>query len=126
MYWGLLACTFVAFSASTEFIPELNTRLRLVPFSAPFKTYLTVLMIADYCGCWVVEQILKRAFSDFRPKDMALRRPDQLEKEEKRRQERLAKVEQERIKALEKAQEAKEKVEQERIEALGRKAKRTT
>jgi cation-transporting ATPase 13A1 len=66
MYWGLLACTFVAFSASTEFIPELNTKLRLVPFSTPFKTYLTLLMIVDYCGCWVVEQILKRSFSDFR------------------------------------------------------------
>ena len=47
MYWGLLACTFVAFSASTEFIPEMNARLRLVPFSTPFKAYLTMLMIAD-------------------------------------------------------------------------------
>jgi manganese-transporting P-type ATPase len=125
MYWGLLACTFVAFSASTEFIPELNTRLRLVPFSAPFKTYLTILMIADYCGCWVVEQILKRAFSDFRPKDITLRRPDQLEREERRRREQQEKAEQERIEALEKAQELKEKAEQERIGALEKKAKRT-
>jgi manganese-transporting P-type ATPase len=65
--------------------PELNTKLRLVPFSTPSKTYLTVLMVADYCGYWVVEQIFKRAFSDFRPKDIALRRPGQFESEEKTR-----------------------------------------
>jgi cation-transporting ATPase 13A1 len=103
MYWGLLACTFVAFSASTEFIPELNTKLRLVPFSTPFKAYLTMLMVVDYCGCWVVEQIFKKAFSDFRPKDIALRRPDQIEREETRRRELEEKAERERIEALEKA-----------------------
>ena len=127
MYWGLLACTFVAFSASTEFIPELNTKLRLVPFSTPFKTYLTVLMIVDYCGCWVVEQILKRAFSDYRPKDIALRRPDQIEREEKRRRAEEEKAEQEKIAAAEKKLEEKEKAEMERIAALetAARAKRT-
>jgi len=84
LYWGLLTYTFIAFSASTEFIPELSTKLRLVPFSTPFKTYLTVLMVVDYFGYWVVEKIFKRDFSDFRPKDIALRRPGQLEWEEKK------------------------------------------
>ena len=116
MYWGLLACTFVAFSASTEFIPEMNTKLRLVPFSTAFKTYLTFLMAVDYCGCWLVEQLLKRAFSDFKPKDIALRRPDQIEREEKRKREEQEKAEQEKMEALEKA-------EQQKIEAL-EKAKR--
>jgi manganese-transporting P-type ATPase len=102
MYWGLLACSFVAFSASTEFIPELNTKLRLVPFSGPFKRTLTTLMIVDYCGCWVVEQIFKRAFSDYRPKSIALRRPDQVEREEKRRKELEDKAERERVEAIEK------------------------
>ena len=103
MYWGLIACSFVAFSASTEFIPELNDKLRLVPFSAPFKTTLTLLMIADYCGCWIVEQVFKRAFSDFRPKDIAVRRPDQIEREDRRRNEERDKAEWERIQAIEKA-----------------------
>ena len=71
-------------------------------------------MIVDYCGCWVVEQILKRAFSDFKPKDIALRRPDQIEREEKRRRELLEKAEQEKLEALEKANKAA----QEQIEAL--------
>ena len=77
--------------------------LRLVPFSTPFKAYLTMLMVADYCGCWVVEQIFKTAFSDFRPKDIALRRPDQIEREETRRRELEEKAERESLEALEKA-----------------------
>lgn len=42
-------------------------------------------MILDFCGCWIVEAVLKRAFSDYKPKDIALRRPDQLAKEEARK-----------------------------------------
>jgi len=103
MYWGLLACSFVAFSGSTEFIPELNNRLRLVPFSSEFKWTLTVLMIVDYCGCWVVEQIFKRAFSDFRPKDIAIRRPDQVERDEQRKRVALEQAEKDRIEAIERA-----------------------
>lgn len=103
MYWGLIACSFVAFSASTEFIPELNTKLRLVPFSSEFKLVLTGAMVADYCGCWVVEQVLKRAFSDFRPKDIAVRRPDQVEREERRKGEEEARLERERVEKVEKA-----------------------
>jgi len=41
-------------------------------------------MVVDYFGYWVVEKIFKRDFSDFRPKDIALRRPGQLEREEKK------------------------------------------
>lgn len=85
MYYGLLVCSFVAFSASTEFVPELNEKLRLVPFEGHFKFVLTSAMLADYCGCWIVETVLKRLFSDFRPKDIAVRRPDQIEREEKRK-----------------------------------------
>ncbi|OXV10513.1 hypothetical protein Egran_01725 [Elaphomyces granulatus] len=85
MYWGLVGASAVAFSCATEFIPELNGKLRLVPFSTEFKFTLTVLMIVDYAGCWLVETALKRLFSDFRPKDIAIRRPDQLSRELERK-----------------------------------------
>ena len=85
MYWGLVAASGVAFSCATEFIPEVNEKLRLVPFSMEFKTTLTVLMILDYGGCWLIENVLKRFFSDFRPKDIAERRPDQLQREATRK-----------------------------------------
>jgi manganese-transporting P-type ATPase len=103
MYWGLLACSFVAFAGSTEFIPEMNERLRLVKFTSEFKWNLTILMIVDYCGCWVVEQIFKSLFSDYQPRDIALKRPDQVARDDKRRQEALDKAEKERIEAIEKA-----------------------
>jgi manganese-transporting P-type ATPase len=84
MYWGLVGASAVAFSCATEFIPEINQKLQLVPFSNEFKATLTVLMIFDYGGCWVIETGLKHLFSDFRPKDIAVRRPDQLEREQLR------------------------------------------
>ncbi|RAH60550.1 hypothetical protein BO85DRAFT_457374 [Aspergillus piperis CBS 112811] len=86
MYWGLVAASGVAFSCATEFVPELNEKLRLVPFSTEFKLTLTVLMIIDYAGCWLIENVLKTLFSDFRPKDIAVRRPDQLKREAERKQ----------------------------------------
>ena len=85
MYWGLLAASGVAFSCATEFVPELNEKLRLVPFSTDFKITLTLLMIFDYGGCWLIENVLKNLFSDFRPKDIATRRPDQLKREAERK-----------------------------------------
>lgn len=85
MYWGLIAASGVAFSCATEFIPEINEKLRLVPFSNEFKITLTVLMVIDYAGCWLIETVLKNLFSDFRPKDIAVRRPDQLQRETERK-----------------------------------------
>ena len=84
MFWGLVLVSAVAFSSSTEFIPELNEKLRLVKFSRDFKVTMTAVMVVDYVGCWVVEKVLKQAFSDFRPKDIAIRRPDQIKAEEQR------------------------------------------
>ncbi|KAK2741144.1 hypothetical protein FQN57_005746 [Myotisia sp. PD_48] len=85
MYWGLILTSGVALSCATEFIPELNEKMRLVPFTTGFKVRLTLIMIADFAGCWIIENILKRYFSDFKPKDIAVRRPDQLLREEERR-----------------------------------------
>lgn len=84
MYYGLIGVAAVAFSCSTEFIPEINEKLRLVPFTTEFKTTMTVVMILDYAGCWIIEKSLKWAFSDYRPKDIAVRREDQDKKEEAR------------------------------------------
>lgn len=84
MFWGIVLVAGVAFSCSTEFIPELNEKMKLVSFSPAFKMAMTTTMIIDYFGCYIVEQILKQAFSDFRPKDIAMRRPDQLRAEEER------------------------------------------
>lgn len=85
MYWGLILVSAVAFSCSTEFIPELNEKLKLVPFTTGFKLTMTMVMIVDYIGCYIIEFVLKAAFSDFRPKDIAIRRPDQIEVEESRK-----------------------------------------
>ena len=85
MYWGLLGVGGVAFSCSTEFIPELNEKLRLVPFTSEFKSTMTTVMLVDFVACYVIEKVLKHLFSDFRPKDIALRRPDQIQREEKRK-----------------------------------------
>ena len=101
MYWGLLACSFVAFAGSTELIPELSERLRLTPFTSEFKWTLTALMIADFAGCWVVEQIFKNLFSDFRPKDISIKRPDQVERDDKRKKELADKAEHARIEEIE-------------------------
>lgn len=96
MYWGLVAASGVAFSCATEFIPEVNEKLRLVPFSNEFKITLTLLMIFDYAGCWLIENVLKNLFSDFRPKDIAVRRPDQLKREAERKAKELLEAEAEK------------------------------
>lgn len=120
MYYGMVGVTAIAFSCSTEFIPELNEQMKLVPFSYDFKFTLTAVMILDYAACWTIEIVLKKLFSDYRPRDISLRRPDQLERENIRRQERQKKKEEEEErKRLEKVAEFERKV-QERRERLQR------
>ena len=113
MYYGLLGVTAIAFSCSTEFIPELNEQLKLVKFTDEFKMMLTTSMALDFAACWIIEKVLKRAFSDYRPKDIAKRRPEQDEREairnEEERKERERKAHEE---AEKKAKEAEEKFKQ--------------
>jgi cation-transporting ATPase 13A1 len=119
MYWGIIGVSAIAFSCSTEFIPEINEKMRLVPFTSDFKTTLTVTMIVDYLGCFVIEKVLKAVFSDYKPKDIALRRPDQLAREVKR-------IEDAKLEAikLEEAKAAKEVAElEEKLRGLGGRAK---
>jgi cation-transporting ATPase 13A1 len=90
MYWGIVGVSAIAFSCSTEFIPEINEKMRLVPFTSEFKITMTTVMIIDYVGCYVIEKVLKYLFSDYKPKDIAIRRPDQIAREEKRAADAIA------------------------------------
>jgi cation-transporting ATPase 13A1 len=111
MYWGIIGVSAIAFSCSTEFIPEINEKMRLVPFLPEFKTTLTITMVVDYVGCWVIEKVLKALFSDYKPKDIAIRRPDQLAREEKRRQDAIdAAIKAEEEKALKEVEALEEKL----------------
>lgn len=49
-------------------------------------------MAGDFIACYVIEKGLKHFFSDNKPKDIAVRRPDQLKREEERKkvEEKLA------------------------------------
>ena len=85
MYWGLVSVSAVAFSCATEFVPEINEKLKLVPFTADFKFMITTVMAGDFIACYVIEKGLKFFFSDNKPKDIAVRRPDQLEREHARK-----------------------------------------
>ena len=96
MYWGIVLVTAVAFSCSTEFIPEINEQLKLVPFNTEFKITLSTIMVLDFVGCWIIEKTLKVLFSDYKPKDIAVRRPDQLARELKRAREEFEKAEREK------------------------------
>lgn len=111
MFWGILGVTAIAFSCSTEFIPEINQQMKLVPFKHEFKTTLTAIMIIDFVACYLIEVVLKRLFSDFRPRDIAERRPEQLERERARKaEEQRVKDEEEERKRLEKVAEIEAKL----------------
>ena len=63
-------------------------------------------MVLDYVGCYAVEYVFKLFFSDLKPKDIAIRRPEQMAREEKRQ-----------IEAAEKRQEEMEKAAEEKRKA---------
>lgn len=121
MFYGIVGVAGIAFSCATEFIPELNSYMTLVPFSDEFKTTLTAVMALDYAACWAIEVVLKKIFSDYRPRDIAVRRPDQLDREITRRQEELKKKEaEEEQKRLEKVAEFERKIaaQRQRVEGM--------
>lgn len=84
MYYGLIGVAGIAFSCSMELIPDINEKLKLVPFTDEFKMTMTVCMVFDYGACYAIEKILKWAFSDYKPKDIAVRRADQDLREKER------------------------------------------
>ena len=48
---------------------------------------ITTIMAFDFIACYIIEKGLKYFFSDNKPKDIAVRRPDQLERENARKKE---------------------------------------
>lgn len=118
MFYGIMGVSAIAFSCSLELIPEINQQMKLVPFTEPFRNTMTAVMALDFCACWAIEVVLKRLFSDFRPRSVAERRPDQLERERVRKaEEQRIKDEHEEKKRLERVAELEKKV-QERAEKI--------
>lgn len=121
MWYGIVGVTAIAFACSTEFVPEINEQMKLVPFTNDFKMTMTGVMVLDYVVCYAIEVVLKFLFSDYRPRDIALRRPDQLEREvERRNAEIKKKMEEEERKELEKVAEfeRKQQAQIQRLEAF--------
>lgn len=115
MFWGIIGVTAIAFSCSTKFIPELNEKMMLVDFSNEFSTTLTTVMVLDFVGCYSIEVVLKYLFSDFHPRDIAIRRKDQDEREKARKAiEQAAKAEEDEKARLAKVEEFEKKVEERR------------
>jgi cation-transporting ATPase 13A1 len=113
MFYGIIGVSGIAFACSTELIPEINEQMKLVPFTEQFKTTITAVMALDFVACWVIEVALKRLFSDYQPRDIAERRPDQLERERVRKEaEQKIKDAEEEKKRLEKVAEFERRVEE--------------
>ncbi|KIL62774.1 hypothetical protein M378DRAFT_165239 [Amanita muscaria Koide BX008] len=70
LWWGLVGASAVAFSGSTDFMPELNRWLQIVVMEHTFKVQLTAVMIIDFCGCWVIETMCKYLFANIEAKVM--------------------------------------------------------
>lgn len=121
MFYGIVGVTAIAFACSTELMPELNEAMKLVPFRDDFKTVMTAVMIVDYVACYAIEVVLKRLFSDLRARDIAERRPEQLERERARKEAELkAKEAEEERKRLEKVAEFERRLEERKAQMRAR------
>ncbi|KAK3688850.1 hypothetical protein B0T22DRAFT_535932 [Podospora appendiculata] len=117
MFYGIVGVTSIAFACSTELVPELNEKMKLVPFTADFKKTMTIVMVVDYAACWLIEIVFKFLFSDLKARDIAERRPDQLEREKARKEAELKlKMEKEDREAEEKVREFERKLEEKRAQ----------
>lgn len=85
MFYGIVGVSGLAFACALEIVPEINEGIKLVPFTDEFKLKMTVCMGLDFVVCWLIEVVLKSLFSDYRPRDIAERRPEQLEREAARK-----------------------------------------
>ena len=85
MFWGIVGVSGLAFVCATEMMPEINEKMMLVKFTEEFKFKMAVCMALDYLLCFVIEKVLKAGFSDYQSRDIAVRRPDQLKREEARK-----------------------------------------
>lgn len=72
MYYGILGAGALALAGSTEFIPDMNSALQLVPMTDRFRFQLTSAIVLDLGICWAIELFLKYFFMDYKPADIAL------------------------------------------------------
>ena len=86
MYYGIVGVTALAFACAMELVPDINEQMKLVPFTEEFKLNMTGVMLFDFGVCFVIERVLKYLFSDFRPKDIAIRREEQNLREKERKE----------------------------------------
>lgn len=113
MFYGIVGVSGLAFVCALELMPEINEQMKLVPFTEEFKTKMTTVMVVDYAVCWVIEIVLKKGFSDYRPRDIAERRPEQLKREAARKKEvEKKKTEEEEKERLAKVAEFERRVEE--------------
>ncbi|WVF71386.1 hypothetical protein IAT40_006190 [Kwoniella sp. CBS 6097] len=98
LWYGLAGASAVAYSGATDFFPELNRWLQLVEMTDMFKIKLTVSMILDFVGCYVVEKGCKILFASLEPTELVTRGRDRREK--RRAEENKIKEEEERVKAI--------------------------
>jgi len=73
LWYGLVGASAVAFSGATDLVPEMNRWLQIVEMKDSFKFRLTMAMIIDFVGCWVIEVLCKYLFADLEPKPMVTR-----------------------------------------------------
>lgn len=85
MFYGIVGVSGLAFVCAAEIMPEINESIKLVPFTNEFKTKMTICMALDFVVCWTIEVVLKYLFSDYYTRDIAVRRPEQLAREEARK-----------------------------------------
>ncbi|PHH59944.1 hypothetical protein CDD81_2343 [Ophiocordyceps australis] len=113
MFYGIVGVSGLAFVCALELVPEINDGMKLVRFTEEFKLKMTVCMLIDYVLCLAIEKGLKAGFSDYRPRDIAHRRPEQLEREAKRKAALAAvKAQEEERQRLEKVADFERKVEE--------------
>ncbi|KJZ78669.1 hypothetical protein HIM_02060 [Hirsutella minnesotensis 3608] len=113
MFYGIVGVSALAFICALELMPEINEGMKFVRFTEEFKLKMTTCMVLDYVLCYVIEKGLKLGFSDYRARDIAERRPEQLEREAARKKViEQKKAEEEEKKRMEKVAEFERQVEE--------------
>jgi len=73
LYWGLIGASAVAICGATDFVPELNRWLQIVEMERAFMVRLTLSMIIDFAGCFLIEIGCKALFRDMEPREFVVR-----------------------------------------------------
>ncbi|KAJ3783670.1 hypothetical protein GGU10DRAFT_388925 [Lentinula aff. detonsa] len=95
LFYGLLSASAVAFCGATDFMPEMNRWLQIVEMEGMFKVKLTMSMVLDLVGCYVVEVGCKYVFAELEPKGMITRGRERRERRRREEEEKREKGEEE-------------------------------